>query len=249
MGYRVDEIDERILYYLARDARNTTAREIAAEVDVSPGTVGNRIEHLEDAGIVRGYHADIDYEEADDLLTRLYVCDAPHSEREHLAREALRISGVVNVRRAMIGPENLHVVGVGSSTTEISRIGRELTELGVEVEREGLIEDETFHPYHPYGPDGGRDRSGRDFMALGGSAELTDLRLLADAPVVGLTIGEAAERGILTDDVLVVAIERSDASVTPKGDTEFREGDIVSLLFRDGLSEEVLAEFGGDVIH
>lgn len=249
MGYRVDEIDKRILYHLARDARNTTAREIAAEVDVSPGTIGNRIESLEDHGIIRGYHADVDYEEADDLLTRLYICDTPHADREQLAREALQIPGVVNVRRAMIGRGNLHVVAVGRSTTDVSRIGRALTELGVEVEKEGLIEEEAFHPYHPYGPDGERDRPGKNFMALGGSAELTDLRLLEDAPVVGMTIGEAAEQGLLTDDVLVVAIERPDASVTPKGDTEFREGDIVSLLFRNGLSESVLEEFGGDVIH
>lgn len=50
MDYRVDKIDKRILYYLAQDARNTTAREIAEEVDVSPGTVGNRIEKLENSG-------------------------------------------------------------------------------------------------------------------------------------------------------------------------------------------------------
>lgn len=86
-------------------------------------------------------------------------------------------------------------------------------------------------------------------MALGGDAELTDLRLLKDAPVVGMTIREAAEAGILSDDVLVVGIERSDSAVNPTEDTVFREGDIVSLLFRTGLSDSVLEEFGGDVVH
>jgi DNA-binding Lrp family transcriptional regulator len=61
MDYRVDEIDKRVLYHLARDARNTTAAEIANEMEVTPATIRNRIKQLEAEGILRGYLADINY--------------------------------------------------------------------------------------------------------------------------------------------------------------------------------------------
>ncbi|SFL48738.1 DNA-binding transcriptional regulator, Lrp family [Halogranum rubrum] len=249
MTYRLDEIDKRILYHLARDARRTTAREIAAEVDVSPGTIGNRIEKLEDQKIIEGYHATVNYEKAANLLTHLYICNAPSSERERLAREALEVPGVINVRRAMTGRENLHVMAVGKDTKDIGRLSQALTELGLKVEKEGLLEEEYFHPYHPYGPDSDPGQAGKSFMSLAGDAELTELRLLEEAPVVGVTIAEAATDGILSDDVLVVAIERGDSMVTPKGDAEFQRGDIVTLLFRNGIKDGVVKAFGGDVVH
>lgn len=249
MEYSLDEIDKHILYRLVEDARNTTAREVAEEVDVSPGTIGNRIERLEDHGILKGYHADVDYERADNLLLHLYLCHAPTSESERLAREALQISGVVNVRRAMLGLENLHVLAVGRNTEDIGRISRELTEIGIEVQKEGLLEDESYHPYHPYGSHNGGGHPGKDFMTLAGDAELTELRVTEHAPITGMTISEAAAADILSENTLVVAIERDGVVVTPRGPVEFREGDIVTLLFRDGFSSEVTDEFGGELIH
>src|SRR6056297_3373990 len=103
MEYRLDEIDKRILYYLAEDARNTSAPLVAEEVDVSPGTIRNRIRKLEENNVIEGYHADVNYARADNLLTNLFVCNAPVSDRERLAREALSIPGVVNVREVMTG--------------------------------------------------------------------------------------------------------------------------------------------------
>lgn len=249
MDYRLDEIDKRILYRLVQEARNTTTREIAEEVDVSPGTISNRTERMEANGIIEGYHADVDYEAAEGLLTHIYLCHAPAPEREQLTEEVLRIPGVVNVRRAMLGRENLHVVAVGPDTNTISSIRRTLTDLGLEVEREGLIEEESYRPYRPYGPNGEKDHTGKDFLTVAGDARLTELSLPETAPVVGMTVREAAEADVLSEDVLVVAIERGDAMVTPKGDVEFRRGDIVTLLFRNSISQSVLDEFGGEIIH
>ncbi|WP_239640386.1 AsnC family transcriptional regulator [Halogeometricum pallidum] len=44
---RLDEVDKRILYYLARDARNVSAPMVAEEASVSAGTIRNRINQLE----------------------------------------------------------------------------------------------------------------------------------------------------------------------------------------------------------
>ena len=54
MAHRVDEVDKRILYRLAQDARNTATSDIAEEMDVTSATIRNRIEQLEEQGILRG---------------------------------------------------------------------------------------------------------------------------------------------------------------------------------------------------
>lgn len=55
----LDETDRAILHYLQADAR-TPFSEIAREIDMSSATVHERVSRLEDAGVIRGYHADVD---------------------------------------------------------------------------------------------------------------------------------------------------------------------------------------------
>ena len=57
---RLDTIDKKILELLRANAR-TPVKDIAAAVFLSSPAVSNRIEKLESAGIIRGYHAQIDY--------------------------------------------------------------------------------------------------------------------------------------------------------------------------------------------
>lgn len=56
---RVDEIDERLVQLLQRDARKS-ARALAREIGMSPGAVSERISRLEAAGVIKGYRAEID---------------------------------------------------------------------------------------------------------------------------------------------------------------------------------------------
>lgn len=55
----LDETDRAILRILAEDAR-TPFSEIARRIEMSSATVHDRVSRLEDAGVIRGYHADID---------------------------------------------------------------------------------------------------------------------------------------------------------------------------------------------
>jgi len=55
----VDDIDQALLRQLAEDARRSN-REISRIIGMSAGAISERIERLEDAGIIRGYHADVD---------------------------------------------------------------------------------------------------------------------------------------------------------------------------------------------
>lgn len=246
MDRRVDKVDERILYHLARDARDTSAPMIAEETDVSAGTIRNRIHQLESSGIIRGYHADIDYERVEGRIVNLFVGSTQVPDRERLAKQTLEISGVVGVTELMTGRGNLHIATVGTDTDDITRIARELSNLGVEIEDEALTQREYFNPYHPFGPEQGQARSTMtDFRRLAGGAEVVDISVVEDASVVGKTVQDVVSQGLLDEEALVVAIEREDQIITPRGQTTFEAGDLVTIFSRDGVSAGALRAFGG----
>ena len=58
-GDLFDAVDRQLLTILAGDARVTTA-ELARRVGMSSPAVRDRVTRLEEAGVIRGYHADID---------------------------------------------------------------------------------------------------------------------------------------------------------------------------------------------
>jgi DNA-binding Lrp family transcriptional regulator len=144
----LDDLDRQILHALQRDARRTSSQTIADRAGVSASTVRNRIKRLEDRGIVRGYHADVDYELAGYQLHTLIVCTAPIPRREELAEAALAVPGVVRVREVMTGVENVHVSALGTDSDDLSRIGRDLDELGLEVVDEDLIRSVHSGPFN-----------------------------------------------------------------------------------------------------
>ncbi|MFC5971163.1 Lrp/AsnC family transcriptional regulator [Halomarina salina] len=146
----LDSIDRAIIHALQADARHTSSSAIAEDVGVSASTVRNRIGRLEETGIIRGYHADVDYELAGYQLHTLIVCTAPIPQREELARTALDIEGVVSVREVMTGAENVHIGVVGTDGDDLSRIGRELNDVGFEIVDEDLIRNDFANPYHGF---------------------------------------------------------------------------------------------------
>jgi Lrp/AsnC family leucine-responsive transcriptional regulator len=146
----LDDLDRWILYELQQDARNTSSGDIAESAGVSPSTVRNRIHRLEDAGIIHGYHLDIDYEEAGFPLYTKLICTAPISRREELARETLSVRGVVAVREVMTGEHNVFINVIGTDHDDLSRITREINDLGLEVSDERIIRNEYICPYSDF---------------------------------------------------------------------------------------------------
>lgn len=245
MDRRTDAVDKRILYHLARNARDTSAPMIAGETDVSAGTIRNRIRQLQAGGIIRGYHADIDYERVEGRIVNLFMCTTAVSDRERLAKRTLEISGVILVRELMAGRRNLHVTAVGTDTDDITRIARELSNLGIDIEDEALVQRDYHHPYHPFGPESGDAHSTMtDFRRLAGGAEVVDVTVVEGSAVAGRSIQAVVDDGLLDEAALVVAIEREDRIVTPKGQTTFEPGDLVTIFSRDGVAAESLRAFG-----
>jgi DNA-binding Lrp family transcriptional regulator len=105
-GRELDDVDRSILYLLRRDARDTTAESIADTVGVSASTIRNRIDRLEDDGIIRGYHPEIDYERANLPLQITFIVSAPPTELEEYSERIRRIQGVIDVREMLTGRRN-----------------------------------------------------------------------------------------------------------------------------------------------
>jgi DNA-binding Lrp family transcriptional regulator len=143
----LDDVDRGILYALQQDARNTTINDIAEEVEVSPSTVRNRIERLEETGIIEGYYPKINYEKAAFPLHVLFICSAPADERERLAREALDSRGVVDVREMLTSTRNLFVEAIATDTKDLTTISNDLAALGFEIESSEILTNHHTRPW------------------------------------------------------------------------------------------------------
>jgi len=247
MSQRIDEVDERVLYHLAREARHTSAPDIAEEVNVSAPTIRNRIRRLEDDGVLKGYHAHIDYERVGGRLTNLFECTTTGSDRERFARRILGVAGVVNVMEVMTGHGDLLVIAVGTDTDDIARIARDIKALGVEIEEEDLIHRQHFSPYVPFGPPADSPETRVSSVAdLAGDADVVEITVGTDAPIVDETLRDASEHGLIEHGVLLLTVERDDRTFTPEGETTIESGDIITILSRHGLSDEMLHTLTGE---
>ncbi|MEF8779728.1 MAG: winged helix-turn-helix transcriptional regulator [Haloferacaceae archaeon] len=245
MTFRLDEIDRRIIHALMVDARNTSATEIAEGLNVSAGTVRNRIDRLEEEGVIQGYTATVDFERADGRLTSLYMCTVPAAERERLALAAQSIPGVVNVRILMAGRRDLQVVAVGEDTEDLREIARSLSELDIQIEDEELLQTEIRSPYAPFGPDESRSSQGTNVVTLPDGTDVLEVAVSEDAQIAGESIARARERGLLSAGVVVVSIERDGEIVRPADGTVVEPDDVVTLLPRETSGEGVLDPFLG----
>ena len=56
---RVDHVDRQLLGLLSADPR-ASARKLSREIGMSPGAVGERLERLQERGVIRGFSLDVD---------------------------------------------------------------------------------------------------------------------------------------------------------------------------------------------
>lgn len=146
----LDYVDRCILYSLQENSRRISASTIAERLDVSARTVRNRIDQLEQSGVINGYRLDVNYEMAGYQLHTMVVCTAPIEKREEIAKATSDIRGVVNVREIMTGDQNLLVEVVGTDVDDLSRITSDLNDLGMQVNDEDIIRNEYDSQFHKF---------------------------------------------------------------------------------------------------
>ncbi len=70
-----------------------------------------------------------------------------------LLRKIVTLNGVVAIREVMTGDENVHIEVVGIDGNDLSRIGRDLNEIGLKVVDEDIIRNEYTRPFHQFSTD------------------------------------------------------------------------------------------------
>ena len=85
-----------------------------------------------------------------------------------------------------------------------------------------------------------------DYMRIGDEAEVFEITVTEGAPIAGKTLKEAAQLGLLTDELLVVVIERegNDHPITPRGETTIKVGDLLTVYSGVGADPEITDLFG-----
>lgn len=146
----LDNLDRRILHLLQIDARGATDSKIGEETDVTGTTVHNRIKRLEEEGIIIGYNPEIDYEQAGYAMHVLFICSTDLSKRSEMAKEALDVRGVVNVREMLSGGENLHVEVVAESKSEVKESTEQLHEMGLSIVSSNILAEEHIQPWNHF---------------------------------------------------------------------------------------------------
>lgn len=131
--FELDDINRQLIRLLQDDAR-MSYRELGHRVGLSPPAVAERVRRLEDAGVITGYQATIDYERLGYPLLCVIRLNSPRGAREADAEiaaipeviEANRVTGSEShVIRAMVRDtahleELLHVLWEhGDSITNI----------------------------------------------------------------------------------------------------------------------------------
>ncbi|WP_115863025.1 potassium channel family protein [Halorussus litoreus] len=85
-----------------------------------------------------------------------------------------------------------------------------------------------------------------DYMRIGNEAEVFEITVTENAPIAGKTLTEVGREDLLSDDVLIVAIEREgeDRPLTPRGNTQIEANDLLTVYSATGADPSLTDIFG-----
>ncbi|NHN47996.1 winged helix-turn-helix transcriptional regulator [Halostella sp. JP-L12] len=157
----LDNVDKGILYLLQKDARRNTTEDMAEKVGVSSSTVANRINSLEERGVILGYHPIINYSETGLGHHLLVTATVPLQDREKMMDDLMEVSGIVSIRELLTNNENLSLEVVGLTSDDVEDTLETLDSLGVDIERMEMMKQERTNPYNHFGEEfAGEDDTG-----------------------------------------------------------------------------------------
>jgi len=83
----------------------------------------------------------------------------------------------------------------------------------------------------------------QEFVQLNNGAEVFEITVADDSPLVDRSLREAKQAGDFPDETIVVSITRDDQSIVPDGDTHIKSGDLVTVFSGHGSTDEVTSLF------
>lgn len=240
---KIDEVDKRIIYRLRMNAKEIKAPQIAKEMNVSPATIRNRINKLRKNGIIKGYHAHIAFDQIENKLITLYKCSTPSiGNRSNMAKRALDLDNVIHIREIMSGNrENLHIKAIVNNTKEATETANKLENIGLEILDETLINKEYFSSYNRYGSREEPEDRIINLKKLRGGSEIANIILKEKNLISNKKIKNVSN--ILSENCLIISVEREDKTISPNGETVLKPGDIISVFSSTGIDKETLKPF------
>jgi Lrp/AsnC family transcriptional regulator, leucine-responsive regulatory protein len=127
----VDEIDRAIIAELRRNARLSNV-ELAERINLSPSPCLRRVRALEEAGVIRGYHADIDpaaLDRAFEVAVLVELAQKDKATVEAFERGVSEIESVIECRRMFGVPDYIIRVAVSDFAAYDAFYMNELAEL------------------------------------------------------------------------------------------------------------------------
>lgn len=150
-AYELDDVDRGILHMLQENARDATIEEMGERVGVSASTVRNRINEMEAADIIEGYHPEINYANAGYDLHVLYLCKVETADRERVAEAVLDVTGVVEVHELLDSEQNIIVEVVANDPEHMTTVHDSLIEAGMTINSTEYIRNAYWQPFNHFG--------------------------------------------------------------------------------------------------
>ena len=83
----------------------------------------------------------------------------------------------------------------------------------------------------------------KDSMRVGSGGEIFELTIEEGAPIAGLSLIDADSEGLLPQETVIVAIVRDDELHIPRGESNIKAGDTVTVFAKNGASDRITDVF------
>ncbi len=85
----------------------------------------------------------------------------------------------------------------------------------------------------------------KDLVTLSGGAQVFRAAVTEKSPLVGRTLREAGQRGLVPNGVLIAAIERSGETIIPSGTTAIEAGDLITVFSKEHATNALIEQLTG----
>ncbi len=223
-----DTTDWQIITRLMSDARHNSATDIAEELGLSAKTVRRRITQLEDAGVVRGYTAQINYNNIDDHLVGLYICTVPAPKQRQLAQAACLLPNVTSTRLLLSGQRDLHITATGRTTSDLQFVAQHLSTLGITIEENLFLQAEFQDTYDTSTPELSSSNDDQPTVSsLTDESNLIAMTVSDEDTFVGQTVATLIRDAMSDLQPTVLGIKRNGVVLSADDTTTIEAGDLI----------------------
>jgi len=85
----------------------------------------------------------------------------------------------------------------------------------------------------------------KDLVTLSGGAQVFRAAVTEKSPLVGRTLREAGQRGLVPNGVLIAAIERGGETIIPSGTTAIEAGDLITVFSKEHATNALIEQLTG----